>query len=244
MSAPSRVALITGGSSGIGLALCERFLADGYELVSLDLRPSPIASPKLHQIEVDLTDRIATAEAAHEIARRFEVTTFVHNAGVIRPALVADVQLADLDALVELHLASAIQLLQGVLPAMRAQALRPCRAAVVARRGRAGDAHELLGPPRRERSAWRAPGRSSSPARASPSTSSRPGRSAPAMFHAVVAAGSEKERALAAAVPVQRLGEAADVARAVAFFADPAAGFVTGQVLYVCGGTSVGSLTL
>jgi NAD(P)-dependent dehydrogenase (short-subunit alcohol dehydrogenase family) len=45
-------------------------------------------------------------------------------------------------------------------------------------------------------------------------------------------------------VPVQRLGEPADVARAVAFFADPAAGFVTGQVLYVCGGTSVGSLTL
>jgi 3-oxoacyl-[acyl-carrier protein] reductase len=34
------------------------------------------------------------------------------------------------------------------------------------------------------------------------------------------------------------------VVRAVAFFADPDNGFVTGQVLYVCGGTSVGSLTL
>ena len=60
----------------------------------------------------------------------------------------------------------------------------------------------------------------------------------------VVAAGSDKERALAAAVPVRRLGEAADVARAVRFFVDAANGFVTGQVLYVCGGTSVGSLTL
>jgi 3-oxoacyl-[acyl-carrier protein] reductase len=30
----------------------------------------------------------------------------------------------------------------------------------------------------------------------------------------------------------------------VRFFADPENGFVTGQVLYVCGGTSVGSLTL
>jgi NAD(P)-dependent dehydrogenase (short-subunit alcohol dehydrogenase family) len=45
-------------------------------------------------------------------------------------------------------------------------------------------------------------------------------------------------------VPVKRLGESADVARAVTFFTSPDAGFVTGQVLYVCGGTSVGSLTL
>jgi 3-oxoacyl-[acyl-carrier protein] reductase len=34
------------------------------------------------------------------------------------------------------------------------------------------------------------------------------------------------------------------VARAVAFFADPASSFITGQVLYVCGGSSVGGLTL
>ena len=62
------------------------------------------------------------------------------------------------------------------------------------------------------------------------------------MFHEVVPAGSEQERALAASIPVSRIGEAGDVARAVAFFAAPANGFVTGQVLYVCGGSSVGSL--
>lgn len=64
------------------------------------------------------------------------------------------------------------------------------------------------------------------------------------MFYGVVPQGSDKERALAAAVPLRRLGEAADVARAVGFLVDPANGFVTAQVLYVCGGTSVGSLTL
>jgi len=64
------------------------------------------------------------------------------------------------------------------------------------------------------------------------------------MFYDVVEAGSEKERALAASVPVKRLGESADVARAVRFFADADNSFVTGQVLYVCGGTSVGSLAL
>jgi 3-oxoacyl-[acyl-carrier protein] reductase len=34
------------------------------------------------------------------------------------------------------------------------------------------------------------------------------------------------------------------VAHAVDFFVDPQAGFVTGQVLYVCGGASVGTLTI
>lgn len=64
------------------------------------------------------------------------------------------------------------------------------------------------------------------------------------MFHEVVEAGSEREARLAASIPVGRLGEAEDVARAVSFFTSPRNGFVTGQTLYVCGGTSVGSLTL
>ena len=40
-------------------------------------------------------------------------------------------------------------------------------------------------------------------------------------------------------IPVKRLGQSADVARAVMFFCDPANGFVTGQTLYVCGGASL-----
>ena len=43
---------------------------------------------------------------------------------------------------------------------------------------------------------------------------------------------------------MKRVGEPGDVARAVAFFADPGNSFVTGQVLYVCGGASLGSLSL
>ena len=64
------------------------------------------------------------------------------------------------------------------------------------------------------------------------------------MFYDVVDEGSDKEKAIAAGIPVKRLGESADVARAVRFFVEPENSFVTGQVLYVCGGTSVGSLTI
>jgi NAD(P)-dependent dehydrogenase (short-subunit alcohol dehydrogenase family) len=41
-------------------------------------------------------------------------------------------------------------------------------------------------------------------------------------------------------VPVRRIGTPEDVAHAAAFFLDRRAGFVTGQVVYVCGGLTVG----
>ena len=238
-----RVAAVTGGSAGIGLAICEQLLAEGGEVVSLARRRCPIEHPRLHSIEVDLTDRVTTAAAAAELARRFEVTTLVHNAGVIRPALVADVKLADLDVLVELHLACAVQLLQAVLPAMRTArfgrvVLLSSRAAVglATRTAYSATKAGMLGMAR----TWAL---ELAPEGITVNVVA-PGPVRTDMFHDVVPEGSEKERALAAAVPVRRLGEAADVARAVRFFTDPDAGFVTGQVLYVCGGTSVGSLVL
>jgi NAD(P)-dependent dehydrogenase (short-subunit alcohol dehydrogenase family) len=62
------------------------------------------------------------------------------------------------------------------------------------------------------------------------------------MFHEVIPRERAALDATAAKIPVRRIGTPEDVARAVAFFASPDAGFVTGQTLYVCGGTSVGSI--
>ena len=64
------------------------------------------------------------------------------------------------------------------------------------------------------------------------------------MFHSVVPQGSAREAALAAAIPVGRLGHPDDVADAVMFFAGHGSGFVTGQTLYVCGGASIGSVAI
>jgi NAD(P)-dependent dehydrogenase (short-subunit alcohol dehydrogenase family) len=64
------------------------------------------------------------------------------------------------------------------------------------------------------------------------------------MFRSVVPKDSEREKALAAAIPVKRLGRSDDVARAVMFFCNRANGFVTGQTLYVCGGASVGTIVI
>ncbi len=240
---PHRVAAVTGGSAGIGRVICEQLLAQGYEVVSLSRRPSDLAHPRLHSIEVDLSDREATGEAVRDMVKRFDVTTVVHNAGVIRAALLADVKLPDLDALVDLHLGCAIQMVQAALPTMRAQhfgrvVLLSSRAALglQTRTSYSATKAGMLGMAR----TWAL---ELAPEGITVNVVA-PGPIRTDMFYDVVEKDSERERALAASVPVRRLGESADVARAVSFFVDPQNSFVTGQVLYVCGGTSVGSLAL
>lgn len=238
-----RVALVTGGSVGIGRATCQALLDAGCTVVSLDRDPASIEHARFEAIVVDLADRAATDAVAADVVRRHDVTTIVHNAGVIRPALVADVRLDDLDVLVELHLGAAIRLVQAALPAMRAA--RFGRVVLVSSRAALGLATRtvyaatkagLVGMARTWALELAGDGITVNVV--------APGPVRTRMFHEVVEAGSEREQRIAASIPVGRIGEAADVARAVAFFTDPLNGFVTGQVLYVCGGTSVGTLKI
>ena len=55
-----KTAVVTGGSAGIGRAICENLLDGGWEVVSLARRKSDIQHPRMHSMEVDLSDRAAT----------------------------------------------------------------------------------------------------------------------------------------------------------------------------------------
>lgn len=243
MSQPNKVAAVTGGSAGIGLELCRQLLDQGYEVISLARRRCTFDHPRLQSMEVDLFDRAATGQALSEMLRQHEVTTLVHNAGVIRPALLPEVQLTDLDALVQLHLGCAIQMVQATLPAMQMRGFG--RVVLLSSRGALGLATRtayaatksgLFGMAR----TWAL---ELAPQGITVNVVA-PGPIQTDMFHEVVPAGSERESRLAASIPVGRIGRADDVARAVLFFADAANSFVTGQVLYVCGGASVGSVVI
>lgn len=241
---PRGVALVTGTSTGIGKVLCEHLLDSGHEVVAMARRKTEIEHPRLHSVSVDLTDRAATAQAAAEVTRRFAITTFVHNAGIIRPALLGEVKLEDLDALTELHLGSAITIAQAVLPTMRALGFG--RIVLLSSRGALGLATRsvysatkagMIGMAR----TWAL---ELAPAGITVNVVAPGPIRGTEMFHAVVPAESEREQKLAEAIPVKRLGTPEDVARAVDFFVDPGNGFITGQVLYVCGGASIGSVTI
>lgn len=234
-------AIVTGGSAGIGRAVVEALLKDGYRVVSLDLQPPAVRHERLEHLNVDLADPSATRRAADEVSRAYEVTTLVHNAGVIRPALLPDVKLEDLDALVNLHLKTAVILLQASLSAMKAAGFG--RVVLVSSRA-------VLGLPTRTSYATTKAGMLGMARTWALELAPQgitvnvvaPGPVETDNFYSVVPRG-QGER-VAQAIPVKRLGQPGDVARAVMFFAHRDAGFVTGQVLYVCGGTSVGSLTL
>ncbi len=239
----ANVALVTGGSAGIGAAICQSMLEAGYEVVSLARRAPAHTHARLHHCEVDLLDAGATAQAAADVAARFPVSHVIHNAGVIWPALLPEVTQEALQGLTQLHLGAAITLVQAALPGMQQRGFG--RIVLLSSRG-------ALGLPTRTAYAATKAGmigmaRTWALELAASGITANvvaPGPIQTDMFYEVVEAGSEREQRLADSIPVKRLGRADDVARAVMFFAHPDNGFVTGQTLFVCGGASVGSITI
>lgn len=236
------VAVVTGGSSGIGAAICTEMLDAGYHVISI-ARRGP-ADLRCEFVEADLLDPAAIAQAAQDIAERHAITHVVHNAGAIRAALLAEVLTTDLMALTQLHLNSALVLVQAALPSMRAAGfgrivLISSRAALglATRTAYSATKSGMIGMARTWALELAPDGITVNVVAPGPIRETE-------MFHDVIPADSAREAALAAAIPVKRLGAPDDVAGAVMFFANPASSFITGQTLFVCGGSSIGSIVI
>jgi NAD(P)-dependent dehydrogenase (short-subunit alcohol dehydrogenase family) len=242
-TAARKTAVVTGGSAGIGKAICEHLLEAGYTVISLARRDPDFTHKKLHSYKVDLADPAATRKAAELMARDHNVTNVIHNAGVIRAALLEDVTGEDLEVLTHLHMGAAITLAQAALPAMKAakfgRIVNMSTRAVVGLPTRtvyAGTKAALISMTR----TWAMElGQHGITVNAI-----APGPVVTDMFTDVIPEASGKAAAIAQSLPMRRLGRADDVARAVMFFLDPQNDWITGQTLFVCGGASLGGLTL
>lgn len=233
------VALVTGGSSGIGRATCEALLAQGRTVVNLDYNKPDWSHEKLVSFQADLTKEAETQAIAQQITSTYAVTALVNNAGATRPGTIDTATMADLDYVVGLHFKASMILIQAALPALRASGHG--RIVNVSSRAALGKPERIV------YSATKAGMIGLTRTLAMELGGDQitvnavaPGPIATELFRKSNPEGAPQTKRIIDSIVVKRLGTADDVARATMFFLSPDNGFVTGQVLYVCGGTTLG----
>ena len=119
--------LVTGGSRGIGLAIVERFLAGGFDVLAcargqgaLDALKS--RHPSVDCMVCDLADADAVERLAETVAARHcALDALVNNAGAYLPGQTHDEAEGALETMLHANLMGAYRLTRKVLPAMMAR---------------------------------------------------------------------------------------------------------------------------
>ena len=180
----------------------------------------------------------ATREAAQDIAKSHRVRYLVNNAGANRPASLEHATIEDMQYVCNITLGAALLLTQAFVPGMRlarfGRIVNISSRAVLGKRARAVYSAAKAGLVGLTRTLAIETGADGITVNAV-----LPGPVATAHFDIGHPEGSEQRRHVVDNVLVGRVGTPQDVAHAVAFLLDPASGFITGQALFVCGGTSV-----
>ena len=112
-----KVALVTGGRTGIGQAIARRLREDGARVITVQRG----ADAEFECVCADFTDPHSAAAAVPKVlqlAGRLDVV--VNNAGVMEQALVEDMTLADFERTLAVNLTSPFMLIRAALPHLRA----------------------------------------------------------------------------------------------------------------------------
>ena len=231
--------LVTGGSRGIGRAVIRRMIDDGFDVLHFSRTPPPTLFEGEVFESVDLSDPKQTKEAIGDWSRKKDILHLVNNAGMIRAAAIENVSLEDVHDMVTLNMVAPILLTQALVPTMRARQygriVNIGSRAALGKEGRTvygGTKAGLVGMTRTWALELAADGITVNVI--------APGPIATELYEASNPPDSPQTQKLVASIPVKRVGKPQEVAHAVAMLMDERAGFVTGQLLYVCGGVSVG----
>jgi len=232
------VAVVTGASAGIGEAIAQRLLDGGHTVIALQRKPPRIAHAKLIFKAVDLADTVQASAAANAIARQYPVRYLVNNAGANRPGPLETATPEDMDYVMGLTVRAAMILVKAFAPGMREAKFG--RIVSMASRAMMGKTQRVVYSA--AKAALVGMTRSTCLELAADGITMNvvaPGPVGSELFDNGHPIGSAKRQKVIEGIPVKRVGTPDDIARMVAFLLAAENGYITGQTIFVCGGTSV-----
>ncbi len=236
-----KMVIVTGGSRGIGAATCEKLLSKGYGVISLS-RTEPASTDILH-LPCDLKDTDGRRAVFANLSKRDDVFGLVNNAGVATPNLIKEFDHQIYAGVMDVNTTSVAELSAAVVPSL-----------IKNKQGRVVNISSELILGFATRTAYSA----SKAAVASFAktwalelgkyniccNAIAPGPVETELFVENNPPGSAIRQQKLEKIPLGRFGRPEDVANMVAFLMSEEASFITGQTLYVCGGSSLGSVPI
>jgi len=244
----TRVAVVTGGASGMGEATCHELGRRGHKVAVLDLNGE--AAQRVAEalradgvealgVAADVSDRVSVEDAFAKVRSEFgPVHILVTSAGVVDFAAFTDISVGSWQRLIDVNLTGTFHCCQVAIPDMLAAGWG--RIVMIssssAQRGSPGMAHyaaskgALL-------SLTKSLAREYGPAGITVNNVPPSGIETPMQHQSQAAGNLPPNEQMAASIPVGHLGTGDDIAAAVGFLCSPEAGFITGQTLGVNGGS-------
>ncbi|SOE50811.1 3-oxoacyl-[acyl-carrier protein] reductase [plant metagenome] len=242
----SKVAVISGaaGVRGIGYATAKLFAEQGAKVVILDLdeAASQAAAATLPGaghlgLACDVTDAAACRRAADAVlARHGRIDVLINNAGITQPVKTMEIDAASWDRILDVNLRGVLQLSQAFIPQFRKQGggAIACMSSVSAQRGGG-----IFGGPHYSAAKAGVLGLAKAMARELGPDNVRVNCVTPGLIETDITGGklTDAMRAdILKGIPLNRLGQARDVASAYLFLASDLSSYITGGVIDVNGG--------
>ena len=239
----NKIALVTGAARGIGQAIALQVAADGADLALCDVKAEWLADTlakvkalgrRAEGYAMDVASAAAVGEAVAQVLADFgRIDVLVNNAGITRDTLLIRMTEEDWDAVLDINLRGAFLTTKAVVKSMMKQRSGAIVniASVVGIIGNPGQANYTA-------SKAGLIALTKTTAKEMGSRNIRVNAVAPGFIHTAMTdkLSEPVKDAMLKMVPLGRLGEPEDVAKAVAFLASDNAAYVNGQTLAVCGG--------
>jgi NAD(P)-dependent dehydrogenase (short-subunit alcohol dehydrogenase family) len=240
-----KVAVISGAASprGIGLATARLFAEHGARVAIVDLNEGAAREaaqglgPEHRGFACDVTDRDSCEQAAESALDAFgEVHILINNAGITQPVKIMDITDKDWDAVMDVNLRGVLNLSQALIPHLRERRRGSiaCMSSVSAQRGGG-----IFGGPHYSAAKAGVLGLAKAMARELGPDGIRVNCVTPGLIQTDITGGKltdDLRREILKGIPLNRLGDADDVAGAYLFLASDLSAYITGAVIDVNGG--------